>query len=276
MDTSPEAERVQIALIRKIPLTKRFDRVRSLTYSALYMNRQYIQELHPNASQKEQALLFVTDIYGQVLANSLRATLKERTAKISDTPDILAAMKPVIDVFEQLGVAYYIAGSIASSIYGMVQVAQDVDMIANLQLEQVHPLVAQLQADYYIDEDAVRDAIQQRTWFNIIHLGSFLKIDVFLPKDRPFDQQVLQRAQQRVLEESYPPFYIASPEDIVLTHLEWHRQEGKIADDKWNAILGVLKVRGPNLDFAYLQQWATTLGIDDFLEQACIDAGLKE
>jgi hypothetical protein len=276
MDTSPEAERVQIALIQKIPHTKRFNSTRSLSYSAFYMNRQYIRELHPNVGRKEQALIFVADTYGQVLADGLRAALKERTAKISDAPDILIAMKSAVDIFAQLGVAYYIGGSVASSIYGMIQAAQDVDVIANLQLEQVSSLVTRLQTDYYVDEEVVRNAIQQRTWFNIIHLESIVKIDVFLPKNRLFDQQVFQRAQQQVLEEDCQPFYIASPEDTILTQLEWHRRKGEIADDKWNTILGILKVRATTLDLAYLQQWATTLGIDALLEQACVDAGLKE
>lgn len=276
MDTSPEAERVQIALIRKFPPAKRFSSVRSLSYSALYMNRQYIRELYPHASQEEQALIFVTHTYGQVFADGLRTDLKARTTKISDTPDIFVVIKSIVDVFERLGVTYYIGGSVASSIYGMVQAAQDIDMIVNLQLEHIQPLITQLQTDCYIDEADVRDAIQNHTGFNAIHLETMLKIDVFLPKDRPFDQQVFQRAQQHILEESYHPFYIASPEDIVLTQLEWHRRGDKIADDKWNTILGVLKVQGTALDLAYLQNWAATLGIDDLLERACIDAGLKK
>jgi hypothetical protein len=276
MDTSPEAEQFQIALIRKAPLTKRFGLVRSLSYSTLYTNRQNIQELHPDISEEEQSLIFVTDIYGQALANGLRGVLEERTTKVSDTPDILAVMKSVIDIFEQLGIAYYISGSVASSVYGMAQAAQDIDIIANLQPEHLQPLIAQLQTDYYVDEDAVREAIQQRTWFNAIHLESILKIDVFLPKDRPFDQQVFSRIQQHILEENYPPFSMVSPEDSILTQLEWHHRGDKVADDRWNAILGVLKVRSPTLDLAYLQQWATALEIDNLLEQALIDAGLKE
>lgn len=275
MDTSPEAERVHIAMIRKLPLTRRFSVVRSLSSSTLYTNRQYIQELHSDISKEEQSLLFVTDVYGQTLANGLRTVLEKRTTQISDTPDILAAMKSVIDVFAQLGVAYYISGSVASSVYGIAQAAQDIDIVANLQPEHVQPLVAQLQTGYYIDEGTVRKAIQQHTWFNAIHLESILKIDIFLPKDRPFDQQMFSRARQHVLEKNYPPFSMISPEDSILTQLEWHRKDDKVADDRWNAILGVLKIRGPTLDLAYLKQWATALQIDNLLEQALIDAGLE-
>lgn len=274
-DTSPEAERVQIEMIRKMPLAKRFDRVRSWTKIISRLNLQDIRERYPNASEEEIALRLGSSNYDGILANGLQKVLKGRITKISDAPDLLAVIKSAVDTFEQLGVAYYIGGSVASSIYGMVQAAQDVDVIVNLQLEHIHPLLAQLQADYYIDEEAVRDAIQHRTWFSTIHLESMLKMDMFLPKNRPFDQLVLRRAQRHLLGEDCQPFYIASPEDIILTQLVWHRRGGKVADDKWNEILGVLKVQGTALDMNYLQRWAAVLDVTDLLERALVDAGLK-
>ena len=71
-------------------------------------------------------------------------------------------------------------------------------------------------------------------------------------------------------------FCLASPEDVVLTQLQRYRAVGQYADDQWNDILGVLKVQGMELDFTYLQRWATMLKIDDLLEEAYNDAGLKE
>jgi hypothetical protein len=103
-----------------------------------------------------------------------------------------------------------------------------------------------------------------------------LKVDVFLPKDRPFDLQVRRRVQQHVLAETTHPFCLASPEDVILTQLERYRRDGATADDQWNELLGILKVQGTALDLTYLQQWATTLAVADLLEEACIDAGFAE
>jgi len=58
--------------------------------------------------------------------------------------------------------------------------------------------------------------------------------------------------------------------------LEQHKEAGILPDDQWNDILGVLKVQATNLDLAYLEKWATNLGIADILMQAYVDAGLKE
>src|SRR5579863_10438529 len=98
-----------------------------------------------------------------------------------NTPDILAATLPIVEVLEQLSVSYHIGGSVASSIYGLPRLTIDVDLVADLKLEHVHPLVRYLETDYYIDTDAVRDAIKRKGSFNAIHLTSMLKVDVFIP-----------------------------------------------------------------------------------------------
>jgi hypothetical protein len=75
-----------------------------------------------------------------------------------NTRYILAAITPIAEAFEQLGICYHIGESVASSIYGIIRVTIDADLVAELQLEHVRPLVRLLEAEYYIDEDAVRDA----------------------------------------------------------------------------------------------------------------------
>ncbi len=193
-----------------------------------------------------------------------------------NSSQVLAAITPVIEVFEQLGVLYHIGGSVASSIYGILRATIDADLIADLRLEHVRPLVIQLQTDYYIDEDMIRDAIKRRSSFNVIHLDTMLKVDVYIPKFRSFDQEELRRAQQEVLLEGTRPFNVASPEGTILNKLEWYRMGGEVSDRQWNDILGVLKVQGTSLDIDYLQKWAANLRVTDLLERALVDAGLKE
>src|SRR3989442_3267186 len=129
-----------------------------------------------------------------------------------NTPDILAAITPIIDVLEQLSIPYHIGGSVASSIYGLPRLTIDVDLGADLKLEHVRPLVRYLETDYYIDADAVQDAIRRRRSFHAIHLESMLKVDIFIPKPRLFDQEELHRVQLQTLIEGTRPFYVASPE----------------------------------------------------------------
>ena len=189
---------------------------------------------------------------------------------------ILAAIMPVIEALEELSVPYHIGGSVASSIYGILRATIDADLIADLRQEHVRPLVIRLQTDYYIDEDMIRDAIRRRSSFNVIHLETMLKVDVYIPKSRSFDQEELRRVQQEVLLEGTRPLNVASPEGTILNKLEWYRMGGEVSDRQWNDILGVLKVQRTHLDMAYLQRWAVNLKVADLLERALVDAGLKD
>jgi hypothetical protein len=198
-----------------------------------------------------------------------------RGGEVDNVPDILAAITPIVEALEELGVPCHIGGSVASSLYGLPRLTIDVDLVADLRMGHVQPLVKRLQAPYYIDEDMVRDAINRRSSFNIIHQDTILKVDVFIPKTRLFDQEELRRVQSKVLEGSDRTFFVASPEGTILNKLEWYRMGGEVSDRQWNDILGVLKVQGTHLDMHYLQKWAASLNVTDLLERALVDAGLK-
>lgn len=167
---------------------------------------------------------------------------------------ILAAIIPIVEVFEQLEIKYHIGGSVASSVHGIIRGTLDADLVADLRLEQVRSFVKRLEANYYIDEDSVRDAVRRRSSFNAIHLDTMLKVDVFIPKTRAFDQEEQHRVRQQPLIEDTRPFYVASPEDTILNKLEWYRMGGEISDRQWNDILGVLKVQSTQIDMVYLQK----------------------
>jgi hypothetical protein len=59
----------------------------------------------------------------------------------------------VTDVFEKLGVRYLIAGSLASTLYGMVRTTQDSDVVAEMRPEHLQVFVSALQDEFYIDEE---------------------------------------------------------------------------------------------------------------------------
>ncbi len=194
---------------------------------------------------------------------------------MDNVPDILAAITPIVEALEEFGIPYHIGGSVASSLYGLPRLTIDADLVADIRMEHVRPLVRQLETDYYIDEDMIRDAIRRQSSFNVIHQDTILKVDIFIPKSRLFDQEELYRVQQEVLLEGTRPFNVASPEGTILNNLEWYRMGGEVSDRQWNDILGVLKVQGTSLDMAYLQRWAANLNVTDLLERALVDAGLK-
>ena len=192
-------------------------------------------------------------------------------------PDIQAALNPVIDAFEALGIVYCVGGSVGSSVYGIPRTTVDIDLVADLPKAKVNLLCKLLQEAYYVDASVIEQAVQRRSSFNLIHLPTMIKVDVFAVKDRPFDQESFRRMRREHLEESLQGrgYYLASPEDIVLNKLEWYRQGGEVSERQWTDVLGVLKVQSKSLDMAYLLRWALQLGVEDLLKRSLQDAGLE-
>lgn len=194
---------------------------------------------------------------------------------MSHPDEISEAVKPVAEALEQLGVLYYIGGSVASSAYGIARSTLDVDMVSALRLEHIPQLVATLKDKYYISEDSIADAIRRKASFNLLHLKSALKIDIFITKNRTYDQTAAKRIRADTISvnEDAPRFYLSAPEDVVLAKLEWLKSGGQTSDRQWNDILGVLKVQGVHIDEEYLRLWAGQLGVLDLLERALVAIG---
>lgn len=175
----------------------------------------------------------------------------------------------VTDVFEKLGVPYLIAGSLASTLYGMVRTTQDSDIVAEMRPEHLQVFVSALQGEFYLDEEMIADAIQHKSSFNIIHRETMFKVDVFIPSPRPFLQAQLGRAQRQTFSlSSEISAKFASPEDTILSKLEWYRMGGEVSERQWRDIVGVLKTQAGELNLDYLRQWAAELHITDLLERA--------
>jgi hypothetical protein len=186
------------------------------------------------------------------------------------SPDAFAALIPVVEELERLGVRYYVGGSISSSAYGHMRSTQDADLIADLKPAHVEPLVKALQNTYYANAHAAFEAIAHQRCFNLIHLATMFKVDIFIVKDRQYDRMALSRAQKRRLDDEDPAtdFYLASPEDVILGKLEWYRLGDESAQQQWLDVTKVMKVQFDNLDRDYLEKWAGELRVADLLERA--------
>ncbi len=191
--------------------------------------------------------------------------------------DIIAAVGPVVAAFETLGVSYRIGGSVASSALGVPRSTLDVDLVCDLPFGKVAPFVAALDRDFYADGDMMTDAIRNQSSFNLVHLATMLKVDVFVRKSSPWDLEAFARKIRRPLDASAdgPQFDLTTAEDIVLHKLSWYRRGGGVSERQWHDAVGVIAVQAQALDRAYLMRWAGSLDLGDLLERAFAEAAAE-
>ena len=118
----------------------------------------------------------------------------------------------------------------ASSVYGVPRATQDVDLAADLKATDTEKLEQLLSGDFYVDADMIREAIAKRASFNVIHLATMFKADVFITKPDAWSREEMSRARQEQLDGPNGAVTIrfASPEDTLLHKLVWFRLGNEI------------------------------------------------
>lgn len=171
-------------------------------------------------------------------------------------------------VLESLEVPFLVGGSVASSLHGIPRSTQDVDLVADLRLEHAGRLVAGLAETFYVDLERVESAIRRRASFNAIHLGTMIKVDIFVLGREPAARAEMSR--RRLVDLPVEPaarLPVASPEDTIAQKLAWYRRGGEISNRQWRDVEEVVKIQGGRLDLDYLRTAAEALEVADLLER---------
>lgn len=174
----------------------------------------------------------------------------------------------LIQALESLNIPYAVGGSFASSIHGVARPTQDLDLIAAILPGQVTDLAAGLQKEFYVDPEAIRQALRYRRSFNVIHLSTGFKIDVFPVSSHDLGPQQLKRRRMEetvILGEPAVSFPVISAEDTILVKLCWYRDGGGSSERQWNDLRNIVKVQGKALDLEYLREWSQRLRVADLL-----------
>jgi hypothetical protein len=191
--------------------------------------------------------------------------------------DVLEITLLVTDALEQLGVPYVVGGSLASSFHGIPRATIDADVVAAIRPAHQTGLVKALRDRFYLDADAIRLAIEQRATFNLIHLETMFKVDVFIAGDDQVTRQELERGRPFVVTDAPErTLRIASAEDTIARKLHWYELGDGVSDRQWNDVVGVLKVAGASLDLPYLRRTAALLGVERLLDRAIEEVGQED
>lgn len=179
-------------------------------------------------------------------------------------------LREITSALNRVGIRYAIGGSLAASARSIWRTTLDVDLVAAIAPAQAEVFVQALGKEWYADVDEIRRSIAAGRSFNVIHMKSAHKVDVF-PAREPFHRTQLDRATELALGEECIPCMVTTAEDILLAKLRWYRDGGEVSDRQWSDIGGII-IQNPNLDWEYVDSWAARLGVTDLLARARVDA----
>ena len=186
-----------------------------------------------------------------------------------ERPETLDVLLEVVDALDALGVPYHLGGSFASSTHGVPRQTQDVDLVVEIDADAAERLVESLAGAFYGSAPRARRAVETRGSFNLVHLASGVKVELFVRGDSAFDrQEFLRRRTLRLADDPPRDVFVKSPEDTVLRKLLWYRTGGEASERQWADVLGVLRSQGGRLDHDYLADWAARLDLEDLLDRA--------
>ena len=183
-------------------------------------------------------------------------------------PPLIAATVAVVRVLDELGIAYLVGGSVASSVYGEARTTQDVDLVVDLAPPQVSRFVDRLGATFYADDERARQAVADRASFNVIHLPTMSKVDLFVAGPDLAARRQLERRRTIALPGAPDvALSVASPEDVIVRKLHWYRLGNEVSERQWRDAAAVARLQGESLDKTVLREAARELGVEDLLER---------
>jgi hypothetical protein len=168
----------------------------------------------------------------------------------------LEVLKIVTTRLSAQAIPYMMTGSMAANYYTVPRMTRDIDIVVELSERDVDRMVALFEDEFYIDYEAVQEAVIQQRLFNIIHQRYVIKVDFVIRKDTAYRREEFARRKEISIEGHR--ISIVAPEDLILSKLEWakeSRSEMQLAD-----VRNLLSVS--DLDRSYLLRWSHALGLE--------------
>lgn len=169
----------------------------------------------------------------------------------------LEVLKIVAERLGRAGIPYMVTGSLAMSHYAVPRMTRDIDLVVELSAADADRVCGLFEADFYLDRDAVRRAVEARGTFNLIHTALVVKVDVVVRKDTEYRRT--EFARRRRLSVEGQEIFVVAPEDLVLSKLDWARESRSAVQlaDVRNLLDSVV-----DLDREYLREWTGRLGLE--------------
>ncbi len=176
--------------------------------------------------------------------------------------DQLEFIKLIASRLDSVGIDYMMTGSMAMAIYSIPRMTRDIDLVVELEPVDVDKIVNLFSEDCYIDRESVRQAVDTRSMFNIIHNEWVIKADFIVKKNEEYRIEEFSRRQKIVIDET--TIFVVSVEDLILSKLVWGKESQ--SDLQFGDVRQMVSTVS-GLDWDYIGKWAIFLGIEQLLKK---------
>lgn len=176
-------------------------------------------------------------------------------------------LQTVVAALENANIPHMVTGSMASAVHGQPRATRDIDFVIDPESPSIEVLVAAFPANRFYVGDA-HAAVALRDMFNIVDITTGWKADLIIRKDRAFSREEFARRRPAII--AGVRTYISTPEDAILSKLEWHSMSA--SDTQRRDVIEMIIANLDSLDRGYLDRWACELGLSEILQNVWDEA----
>ncbi len=176
-----------------------------------------------------------------------------------DTDELCSVIERIVKCLSQAQLPYHITGDLASSYYGEPRYTQDIDIVLTIQSsEDIKSLFELLSPEFIFDEVAARNAISEKSMFQLLDDATMIRVDIHVGESVP---QELKRSKDVELLPGLRA-NLVSCEDAILSKLLWIKKgSGKSEQD----VIMMIK-SASELDVNFVKSMSESLGVSEILE----------
>lgn len=170
----------------------------------------------------------------------------------------LQVMRDIASRLESAGIDYMLTGSVALNTYAQPRMTRDIDLVVAFVMKDAGRIEDILGPDYYVSQEAAREAVQHESSFNAIHHKTLIKVDFMIRKQEGFRMhEFARRVRLRVADFD---LWVVSKEDLILAKLLWARES-----QSERQLTDVENLIATGCDAGYLKTWSAALNLTDML-----------
>ncbi len=171
---------------------------------------------------------------------------------------MISFFNKIIDVLNESKIPYMLSGSVAMGVYIVPRATRVFDFVIYLRQNQVKNFVEKFKEGYYCNEDAVKDAINHNSIFNIIDFETHYKADFILMKEDDYGIEAFnRRTEMKFYGNNY---FLITVEDLLISKLKWIQEIQSPIQMEDIKNLSHLDT----LDWTYTNHWINKLNLNTF------------